>query len=214
MNEATTTLTRAVRPIPVVAAGGVATGAGIVSALVLGAQVVSMGTRFVASTEAHAAQVYEQRIVLAGAGDTVLTELFDGGFPAAPHRVLRKRAFDDRQAAACPASGHRPGEGEVIGTMQSGGATVDIARYSACSPEAQLTADVEHMARYAGQSCELVHDIKPARQIVQDLVREAGEAMARLAADGAAQKGPSGASQLISLISSISMQSDVATWPA
>jgi NAD(P)H-dependent flavin oxidoreductase YrpB (nitropropane dioxygenase family) len=61
-------------------------------------------------------------------------------------------------------------------------------------PEAQLTADVEHMALYAGQSCELVHDIKPARQIVQDLVREAGEAMARLAADGAAQKGPSGAS--------------------
>ena len=186
---------QAVRPVPVVAAGGVATGAGIVSALALGAQAVSMGTRFVASTEANAAQAYKQRIVLGGAGDTVLTELFDSGFPAAPHRVLRNRAFDDWQAAASPASGHRPGEGEVIGTMQSGGATVDIARYSAYIPEAQLTADVEHMAMYAGQSCELVHGIKPAGQIVHDLVREAGEAMARLAADGAAQQGPSGARQ-------------------
>jgi len=184
---------QAVRPVPVVAAGGVATGAGIVSALALGAQAVSMGTRFVASTEANAAQAYKQRIVLGGAGDTVLTELFDGGFPAAPHRVLRNRAFDDWQAAAGPLSGHRPGEGDVIGTMHSGGAMVDVPRYSAYIPEAKLTADVEHMALYAGQSCELVHDIKPAGQIVGDLVREAGEAMERLAAVGAAQQGPSGA---------------------
>ncbi|MCU0921385.1 MAG: nitronate monooxygenase [Burkholderiaceae bacterium] len=182
----------AVGSVPVIAAGGIATGAGVVSALALGAQAVSIGTRFVASTEANAAPAYKQRIVRARADDTVLTELFDVGYPAAPHRVLRNRAFDDWQAAASPASGQRPGEGELIGTMQSGGAQVDVPRYSAYIPEAQLTADVEHMALYAGQSCELVHDIKPAGQIVHDLVREAGEVMARLAADGAAQQGLSG----------------------
>jgi NAD(P)H-dependent flavin oxidoreductase YrpB (nitropropane dioxygenase family) len=177
---------RGVQPVPVIAAGGVATGAGLVSALALGAQAVSMGTRFVASTEANAAPAYKRHIVRGSAEDTVLTELFDGGFPAAPHRVLRNRAFEDWQAAASPVSGSRPGEGEVIGTMQSGGAMVDVSRYSAYIPEAQLTADVEHMALYAGQSCELVHDIKPAGQIVHDLVREAEEAMRRLATGGAA----------------------------
>jgi NAD(P)H-dependent flavin oxidoreductase YrpB (nitropropane dioxygenase family) len=176
----------AVHPLPVIAAGGVATGAGVVSALALGAQAVSIGTRFVASTEANAALAYKQRIVLGRADDTVLTELFDGGFPAAPHRVLRNRAFDDWQAAASPSSSQRPGEGELIGTMQSGGARVDIPRYSAYIPEAELDADVEHMAMYAGQSCELVHDIKPAGQIVRDLMREAQEVMRRLVAAGSA----------------------------
>ncbi len=170
----------ALGPVPVVAAGGIATGAGVVSALALGAQAVSIGTRFLASTEANAAPAYKQRIVQARADDTVLTELFDGGFPVAPHRVLRNRAFDEWQAAASPASGQRPGEGEIIGTMQSGGAPVDVPRYSAYIPEAQLDADVEHMAMYAGQSCELIHDIKPAGQVVRDLVREAGDAMQRL----------------------------------
>lgn len=170
--------------VPVIATGGIATGAGVVSALVLGAQAVSIGTRFVASTEANAAPAYKQRIVQARADDTVLTELFDGGFPAAPHRVLRNHAFEEWQAAASPPSGQRPGEGELIGTMQSGGAQVDVPRYSAYIPEAQLDADVEHMAMYAGQSCELVNDIKPAAQIVRDLVQEAEGAMYRLVDGG------------------------------
>lgn len=171
---------KAIWPVPTIASGGIATGSGLVFALRQGAQAVSIGTRFLASDEAHAARDYKRRIVDACAQDTVLTELFDVGFPAAPHRVLRNKALDVWDLAGRPASGHRPGEREVIGTMSSGGADIDIPRYSAYIPEPSVTADLEHMALYAGESCELVNDIKPAAQIVSDLMREAREAMKTL----------------------------------
>jgi nitronate monooxygenase len=170
----------AVKPLPVIAAGGVATGAGLIAALSLGAQAVSMGTRFLASDEANAALAYKQRVVHAKADDTVYTELFDGGFPNAPHRVLRNSAIDVWEAAGRAAPGQRPGEGEIIGSMPSSGSMVDIPRYSAHVAEPGVTADIEHMALYAGESCELVHDIKPAARIVSDLLREANEALQRL----------------------------------
>lgn len=170
----------AVWPVPVIAAGGIANGAGLVSALVLGAQAVSIGTRFLASDEANAAADYKWRVVQARAQDTVLTELFDVGYPAAPHRVLRNDALDRWEFSGRPASGQRPGEGDVIGSMTSGGAEVNIPRYSAYIPEPGVTADLEHMALYAGESCELVNDIKPAAQIVRDLVQEADGALRRL----------------------------------
>jgi nitronate monooxygenase len=170
----------AVKSVPVIASGGIGNGAGLVSALSLGAQAVSMGTRFLASDEADAAQDYKLRIVQGFAQDTVLTGLFDGGYPSAPHRVLRNRALDEWGLAGPPVSGQRPGEGDVIGSMPSGGTDVDIPRYSAYIPEPGVTADLEHMALYAGESCELVNDIKPASQIVRDLMREADEAVQRL----------------------------------
>ncbi len=52
----------AVGPVPVIAAGGIATGRGVAAAFTLGAQAVSMGTRFVASAESQVAQAYKQRI--------------------------------------------------------------------------------------------------------------------------------------------------------
>lgn len=171
----------AVRPLPVIAAGGVATGAGLVAALSLGAQAVSMGTRFLASEEAHAAPAYKQRVVQAKAEDTVYTELFDVGFPSAPHRVLRNRAIADWESVGRPGPGQRLGEGDVIGSMPSSGTMVDIPRYSAYVAEPEVNADIDHMALYAGESCELVTDIKPAARIVSDLVLEAGETMRRLA---------------------------------
>lgn len=170
-------IVEAVWPVPVIAAGGIAHGSGLVAALRSGAQAVSIGTRFLASDEANAATEYKQRIVEADARHTALTDLFDGGFPAAPHRVLRNKAVDSWELAGRPASGQRPGEGDVIGSMTSGGSHVDIPRYSAYLPEPGGTADLEHMALYAGESCDLVNDIKPAAQIVRDLMLEANEAL-------------------------------------
>jgi len=65
----------AVRPLPVIAAGGIADGRGLAAALALGAQAVSMGTRFLASDEAAASRAYKERITLSRAEDTVLTWL-------------------------------------------------------------------------------------------------------------------------------------------
>lgn len=166
-------IVEAVQPVPVLAAGGIATGRGVVAALSLGAQAVSMGTRFVASEEVLATQEYKQRIVQSTAEDTIHTYLFDVGWPAAAHRVLRNTAVQEWQAAGCPASGQRPGEGSTIGSMPMAGTRIEVPRYSVFPPLPGFQGDMEHAALYAGESCSLIHDIKPAGQIVRDIVQEA-----------------------------------------
>ena len=172
------TVVEAVQPVPVIAAGGVANGRGLVAALSLGAQGVSVGTRFLCSEEAFAARAYKEKIVQSAAEDTVYTELFNIGWDA-PHRVLRNRAVIEWQAAGCPASGERPGDGSVIGTAVRGGAVAELQKYAANSyPTLGFEGDVEDAVLYAGESCSLIDDIKPAAEIVRDFEREA-EAIAR-----------------------------------
>jgi len=170
----------AVHPVPVIAAGGIATGRGVVAALSLGAQAVSMGTRFLASTEARMPHAYKERVVQSTAKDTVYTGLFDVGWAEAPHRVLRNKAVSEWEAAGCPARGQRPGEGQVIGTVSRAGTPVELVRYSSFMPIEGFTGDLDYAALYAGESCSLVNDIKPAAQIVADVMREAEEVMTRL----------------------------------
>ena len=170
----------AVQPVPVLAAGGIANGRGVVVALSLGAQAVSMGTRFLCSTEAGVARAYQERIIRSTAEDTVYTTLFDLGWPDAPHRVLRNTAFQEWEAAGRPASGQRPGEGTIVGTLSLAGTTLEVPKYGAMFPIASFSGDMESIALYAGESCSFVHDIKPAAQIVQDVVREAEEVIEHL----------------------------------
>jgi NAD(P)H-dependent flavin oxidoreductase YrpB (nitropropane dioxygenase family) len=170
----------AVKPVPVIAAGGMANGRGLVAALSLGAQAISMGTRFLASEETRAVQAYKERVVQSRAEDTVYTFLFDVGWPDAAHRVLRNKAVAEWEVAGCPASGQRPGEGRIIGTMPVAGTTVDLVQYMVFPPLSGFTGDIDYAVLYAGQSCGLVHDIKPAAQIVRDVVREAEEAIEEL----------------------------------
>jgi NAD(P)H-dependent flavin oxidoreductase YrpB (nitropropane dioxygenase family) len=170
----------AVGPLPVIGSGGIADGRGLVSALSLGAQGVSLGTRFLASVEANASSAYKKRVISAQAEDTIHLKHFDVGWSDAPHRVLRNASVACWERAGRPASGQRPGDGTVLGTMQSGGTTIEIPAYSAYLPERDVTADVEQMALYAGQSCSLVDAVLPAAQIVAEIVRDASAAMERL----------------------------------
>ena len=173
----------AVSPLPVIAAGGIGNGRGIVMALSLGAQAVSMGTRFLCSKEARAASEYKDRVVRSHAEDTVLTPIFDGEWPNAPHRVLRNKAVTEWEAAGRPAPGQRPGEGSIIGTVPArDGAAADVRRYSTLWPIPGFIGDLEYVALYAGESCAFVQDIKPAAQIVSDLVQEAEAALQQLRA--------------------------------
>ena len=87
------------------ASGGIADGRGLAAALTLGAQAVSLGTRFLCSDESRAA--YKDRVVAATAADTYYTKLFDVEWPDAAHRVLRNRIVDEWVAAGSPASGQR-----------------------------------------------------------------------------------------------------------
>jgi NAD(P)H-dependent flavin oxidoreductase YrpB (nitropropane dioxygenase family) len=171
-----------VKPVPVIAAGGIANGRGIVAALSLGAQAVSLGTRFLCSEEARVIQEYKERVVKSKAEDTVYTFLFDVGWPDAAHRVLRNKAIDEWEAAGRPASGQRPGEGNLIGTALMIDTPLEVPRYGVFPPMTGFTGDIEYAALYAGESCRLVNDIKPAAQIVQDLVHEADEVIKELEA--------------------------------
>jgi nitronate monooxygenase len=164
----------AVRPVPVVAAGGIADGRGIAAVLALGASAAWLGTRFVASEEALAHHTYKQRLVAAGAGDTIFSTLFDVGWENAPHRALRNSTVEMWEKAGCPLSGKRPNEGQVLARRADG---TPVVRYSFSSPLETMSGDVEGLAHYAGQSVGLVKDIQPAAQIVRRLKEETEQVM-------------------------------------
>src|SRR6202040_863276 len=73
----------------VLAAGGMADGRGLLAALSLGAEGVLVGTRLVASVESGAHDVYKRGIVDAEAVDSIVTDIFEIGWPGRPERVLR-----------------------------------------------------------------------------------------------------------------------------
>ncbi len=79
----------AVGTTPVLAAGGIGDGRGLVAALALGAQGAVVGTRFVAAAESQAHDVYRERVTEADETASVLTDIFEIGWPDRPHRVLR-----------------------------------------------------------------------------------------------------------------------------
>src|SRR6185503_5154960 len=139
----------AVAPVPVVAAGGIADGRGLAAVLMLGAAGAWIGTRFLAAEEAAIHPRYRERILSATETDTVYTELFDGGWPDAPHRVIRNKTFDTWEAAGRPPSGDRPGEFEEIGRLPDGR---QVLRYQSYTPGATVEGDVDAMSLWAGQS--------------------------------------------------------------
>jgi NAD(P)H-dependent flavin oxidoreductase YrpB (nitropropane dioxygenase family) len=169
----------AVDPTPVVAAGGIADGAGLAAALALGAAGAWIGTRFLAADEVAIHPRYRERLFAASEADTVHTSLFDVGWPAAPHRVLRNATLEAWEAAGRPASGARPSEGEVIARGPGGG---PMLRYQSATPGAGATGDIDALSLWAGQGVSQVRRLQPAAEIVRELVQEATDAIARLAA--------------------------------
>src|SRR5262249_18001677 len=141
-----------------------------------------MGTRFLCSAEAAATQAYKDRVIHSTAEDTVYTGLFDLGWPGAPHRVLRNTAFAEWEAAGRPASGQRPGEGTMVGTVSLAGTTQEVPKLGGLRPISGFGGDRESIPLLAGESCSLGHDIKPAAQIVHEVVREATEVLAHMQA--------------------------------
>jgi nitronate monooxygenase len=169
---------QAIDPVPVLASGGIGDGAGVARALLAGAQGVSLGTRFVASDEAWLHPAYKLRIVQSTAEDTALNELYDVWWPRAPHRTLRNKTFAEWDAAGRPPSGKRPGEGTSIGKRTlSTGEVAEWPRYAIGTAPPDFDGDIEYAPLWAGESCTVVNDIKPAGEIVRDLVREAEAAL-------------------------------------
>jgi nitronate monooxygenase len=145
---------RAVIDLPIVAAGGIGTGAAMAAALVAGADAVRVGTRFMAASESIAHPTYVESLIRAGAADTVLTTAFGDGWPDAPHRVLKS------SIAA----------GQALGEEQS---------WAPDWPTSTSVGAVEARALYAGQSVGAVRSRQPAAEIVAELVEEAERVLSR-----------------------------------
>jgi nitronate monooxygenase len=160
----------AVAPIPVIAAGGIGDARGVAAVLALGAQAAWVGTGFLLATEAPVHEEYRRRLIAAAETDAQwYADLYDVGWPNAPHRALRNATAETWEAAGRPDSGSRPGEGESIARRPSG---ETIARYSSAMPLEGTTGEVDALSLWAGQSVALATTTRPAADIVAELVSQ------------------------------------------
>jgi enoyl-[acyl-carrier protein] reductase II len=158
--------------IPVVAAGGIADGRGLAAALALGAQGVSMGTRFLASAEFAGSDDWKKMILDAGPEDTVQTDALD---PIMPPYTMAKPWNAKGRMLRTPFLAQWEGRSNELAARaeQLGPELIDAIRIG----------NGHEYTPFAGQSVGLIEDILPAAQIVRRTVAQAHSALAR-ARDG------------------------------
>jgi nitronate monooxygenase/enoyl-[acyl-carrier protein] reductase II len=156
----------AVSPIPVVAAGGIADGRGLAAALVLGAQGVNIGTRFLACTEADTiAEAWKRAIIEARSEDAIKMEFARDVIPAPPGaypdpipRVLRVPFVEKWNAALEDARANADSLAkEAIGALKQGRG--------------------HEYVPFTGQTAGMIRDVTPAAEIVRRMVSEAEETL-------------------------------------
>lgn len=142
--------------IPLIAAGGIATGKAMLACMVLGADGVQVGSRFVASEESSAHQAFKQVVVDAKEGDTQLTlkEL-------APVRLIKNKFYNAIQELYKTAPTPEQLK-ELLGRARA--------------KRGMFEGDLDDGELEIGQISGLIHDIKPVATIVNDMVTEFEEA--------------------------------------
>jgi nitronate monooxygenase len=151
-----------------VAAGGIATGQQIASAMILGAQAVSIGTRFIASMEASVSDEYKQAILEYGMEDIVLTERLSGtpcniiNTPAAK-KIGYKQNWMEKMLS------HNPRTRKYFKML--------VQLRGMKKLEQAVRPGTYQQLWSAGQSVEMVEDIVPTQVIVQKLVQELNETL-------------------------------------
>lgn len=138
--------------VPLIAAGGIATGRAMLAAMVLGADGVQVGSRFVATPEASSHDSFKKRVVEAQEGDTQLTlkEL-------APVRLLKNKFYQDVQDAYA--------KGASVEDLKT---LLGRAR----AKRGMFEGDMEEGELEIGQVSGLIHEVKPAAEIVTELMAE------------------------------------------
>ena len=152
----------AVPGVPVVAAGGIADGRGLAAVLALGASAAWIGTRFLAATESGAHPDYQDLLFAASESDTLHSrDLFDGGWPDAPHRVLAELdRFGPGKTPDDPAPA-RARRGRETGRHRRRPAPALRGH----TPNSGDSGRVEAMSLWAGQGVGLVTHRQPAAEI-------------------------------------------------
>jgi len=155
--EETTTLTlipmvKEHLQIPLIAAGGIATGKGMLAVMTLGADGVQLGSRFVASEEASSHQAFKQMVVDSKEGDTQLTlkEL-------APVRMLKNKFYES-----------------VVELYATNPTKEDLIKHlgRARAKRGTFEGDLEEGELEIGQIAGLIHEVKPVSEIVKDIISE------------------------------------------
>ena len=146
--------------IPLIAAGGIANGQGMLAAMTLGADGVQIGSRFVASEESSAHQLFKEKVVEAKEGDTQLTlkEL-------APVRLIKNKFYKE------------------IEDLYKTGPTAEQLKSllgRARAKRGMFEGDMEDGELEIGQISGLIHDIKPVKDIVKDLIKEFNESLDKI----------------------------------
>jgi NAD(P)H-dependent flavin oxidoreductase YrpB (nitropropane dioxygenase family) len=166
--------------VPLLAAGGIVDGTTMAAALVLGADAVWCGSRFLASKEAEAHDAYKDRVLSADVGDTAIFSIYG---PEWPHQAMRAILNDGARAAlGREAEAMKEAEGQLIGSTILNGQTIPLPRYSAILPTGDFKGDIEQACLTAGQSVGNIDEILPAGEIVRRMTSEAKAALDRLAA--------------------------------
>lgn len=151
--------------VPVVAAGGIFDGRGLASALTLGADGIWVGTRFIATPEAHTVDGYKERLVAIDEDGTVVSKVYTGK----TCRVVRNAYTDEFEAAGGKAE---PFPMQFIRSVQDG-----ANHLGASGAPADLDPEREFWP--AGQGVGGIHELVPAATLVERFVTEAEEALAR-----------------------------------
>lgn len=154
--------------VSVVAAGGLSTGHDIRHAIEAGASGVVLGTRFMATNESDAHDIYKQNLIDAGENSTAYTICFNRGWNAT-HRVLRNKTFLNWEAAGCPLPGSKPGEDDIVATHADYGPAM---RYKPTPATQGYDGAVDEMALYAGEGVAKISDLPHARDLIVRLWQE------------------------------------------
>lgn len=143
--------------IPVIAAGGIADGRGVVAALALGAKGVQIGTRFICSEECSVHENYKNMIIKSKDRDAIVT----GRSTGHPVRTLKNKL--SKEVLSMEKEGINPEEidKKCVGSLRM--ATID--------------GDIENGSFMAGQIASIVKDIKPCKKIIGDIVNQVKEIM-------------------------------------
>jgi nitronate monooxygenase len=139
--------------LPVIAAGGLADGRGLVSALALGASGMLMGTRFVATRESLAPEPHKKALLERSANATTLTDVLSGRFA----RALRNVFTDTYGRTGAPVL---PFPWQYVNAS-------DIYR------AATVQGNADYLPLWGGQSMGMIHDLPGAAEVIEAIIREA-----------------------------------------
>lgn len=146
--------------VPLIAAGGIATGRQMLAAMVLGADAVQVGSRFVASEESSGHINFKNRVVEAGEGETHLTlkEL-------APVRLIRNKFHAD-----------------VMNAYANHATVEDLKTLlgRARAKRGMFEGDLDEGELEIGQVSGMIHEVKPAAEIVEEIITEYNSLQAKL----------------------------------